>query len=366
MPSIKVYYHDPVEVNPVSSWTGLSRWLPDAERIDIRQTTEPSVTSLFGYARPDAVVVVDGAPVVAIEQTNMNPSGHNIPQRFSCLVRAAEVGVPGILYYPEFSRRTFSDPNVRYLQVRVPLAQERLTRIYNVPSLSVFWPTDSSTKLPTTVQAAHTDLARIVDALIEFRSNWGASLKHPVIEQARTRMCEAIAPYANRYPRNASVRRFMPDGYASVRALCPWSVDPPNKAQLVRTEILLSKLGARYSDRPEWGRVRDHLARREFSLVFTGTLNQRGDDSEHPWPGYLTLLDILYTRSEGGRTTADRDQNLIYALPTAATTCARKLAQLPVPTPTRIVYEFADLLCLSDGLILGKPAVAGGPTVLVE
>src|SRR4051812_21410019 len=116
-PAVEIFHHDPVEVDPRTSWTGLTPLLLGAKRTGILSTSNPRVVDLFGYARPDAVVTVDGVPVVAIEQTAMNPSGHNIPQRFSCLVRAAELGVAGILYYPEYSRRTFSDPNVRYLQV---------------------------------------------------------------------------------------------------------------------------------------------------------------------------------------------------------------------------------------------------------
>src|SRR5436190_19475677 len=104
-----VWFHDPSEVDPRTSWTGLCPALAGARRADIRSCRVNRVTDLFLYARPDAVVSIYDVPLVSIEQTKMNPSGHNIPQRFSCVVRAAELGIPSILYYPKSSRRTFSD-----------------------------------------------------------------------------------------------------------------------------------------------------------------------------------------------------------------------------------------------------------------
>src|SRR5262245_62016261 len=108
-----VWYHDPAEVDPQTSWTGLVPHLSGATYADITACSIPAVTDLFGYARPDAVIEVDGQPVLSIEQTMMNPSGHNLPQRFSCLLKAAEHGVAGVLYHPEYARRTYSDPNPR-------------------------------------------------------------------------------------------------------------------------------------------------------------------------------------------------------------------------------------------------------------
>ncbi|MEI7631490.1 MAG: hypothetical protein WCJ73_10190, partial [Actinomycetes bacterium] len=67
--SVTVWFHDPTEVDPDSSWTGLVPALTDADYRDIKKCTIPAVTELFEYARPDAVVDVDGQPVVSIEQT---------------------------------------------------------------------------------------------------------------------------------------------------------------------------------------------------------------------------------------------------------------------------------------------------------
>lgn len=318
---------------------------------------------LFGYARPDAVITVDGVPVVAIEQTAMNPSGHNIPQRFSALLRAAELGVAGILYYPEFSRRTFSDPNVRYLQVRVPLANLRLMQIYNVPSLSMFWPTDPKTKLPAVQQSSHQKMADIVDLFVRKAGSLDELGEDPLMQSAVQAMKDAIAPHGSRYRTNPSVRRHLPRGYAHISELAPWNIDPPQKALLKVTAEEVARIEQGYEVSEAWLQFKARLLERRFSLSFSGTINQAGNDSEHPWPGYLSLLDVLYTRQKTGRTAAGRDQNLFYSIGLPQSVFEPRLRQATMPTPTRIVYELSDLIFLRDAIVVGRPIRGQGPPI---
>jgi hypothetical protein len=355
VPEITIYHHDPVEVDPNTSWTGLSPALAGARLVNVTIANQPEIVSLFDYARPDAVVAVDGVPAVAIEQTQMNPSGHNIPQRFSCLVRAAEVGVPGILYYPEYSRRTFSDPKVRYVQVRVPLANMRLTGIYGTPSLSVFWPTDSKTLLPDTGQAAQQNLADLVTVFVENIGDLDAINGSAEVENAMSEMRRVVQQYAGHYRRNPTVSRLIPDGYESVRNLGAPRVDPPPKATLVETRELIRELKNEYAPQEGWNPIEASLMQRDLSLVFPGTTNRQGTDSEHPWPGYLTLLDILYTRLDDGVSPTARSHNLIYALPVDLEIYLERLARINQPTATHIVDCFADLIHVNGGLIPGRP-----------
>lgn len=354
MHNVTIYYHDPTEVNPATSWTGLFPSLQNANRVNITSVNDPPVTQLFDYARPDAVITVDGVPVVSIEQTQMNPSGHNIPQRFSFHVRSAELNVPSILYYPEYSRRTFSDPNVRYLQIRVPLAQQRLSAIYGIPALSIFWPTDPETLLPDTKQGAHQEMANVVDALVQNAASSSNLLALPAIQQALTKMSEVTLKYASSYSSNASVRRHMPNGFASALLPNNRSIDPPNGAQLRRTEEFLNSLTYSVAE-AEWQIISSLLSRRDLTLVYTGTANASRNDSEHPWPGYLTLFDILYTRTSNGKKPQDRDINLIYRLPVNVDTFISRANQSQPPTPTYIVDTFADLILLDGGVVAGRP-----------
>ena len=386
MPDVNVYYHDPVEVDPQSSWTGLCPALEHAKRIDIRQTRDKAIQELFDYARPDAVITIDGKPVVSIEQTRMNPSGHNIPQRFSCVVRAAELGIPSILYYPEYARRTFSDPNVRFLQVRVPLAQLRLIDIYRVPSLSIFWPTDPISNLPQTGRSAHLEMAKVIDKLIEKAGLGDKLLIIPEIAAAIDKMRAVVMKYAGDYAQNTSVRAIMPNGFASAvipspskptsqsallerpssyQTSSPISIDPPRKAIVYRTPDFVRDQKKDPTNPINLEPVGKLLLRRPYCLYFAGTANQSGNDSEHPWPGYLTLLDILYLRTQNGKGPTDRAGHLIYRLPIKSAVFIQRANQAVPPTATYIVDTFCDVIILEDGAILGRPLRLNRPAQLV-
>jgi len=358
--NIIVYYHDPVEVDPATSWTGLCQSLHGARRIHISKASDRRVVELFGYAQPDAVITVDGSPALSIEQTQMNPSGHNIPQRFSFHVRAAELGVPSILYYPEYSRRTFSDPNVRYAQIRVPLAQRRITQLYNIPALSVFWPTDNKTLLPDTTQQAHRNMASVAESLISNTEKHQPMLQLPEVISAQESMQRVVSKYAHDYDRNPSVRRLLPNGFATAQASDGISIDPPIAAKLFRTDHFLNSeiTGSRT---PFWNNVESQLMRRSLTMLFTGTANKARNDSEHPWPGYLTLLDILYLREDNGRSPKERIGNLVYRLPVSLDTFISRANQPTPPTPTFIADTFADLILLTGGAVAGRPIRGNTP-----
>jgi len=309
---------------------------------------------------PDVVVAVNGVPIVAIEQTQMNPSGHNIPQRFSFQVRAAEVGIPSILYYPEYARRTFSDPNVRYPQVRVPLAQKRLSRIFDTAALSVFWPTNPDNQLPDVRQNAHRSMANLVNALVSNAANPEPVVNLPEIRAALAEMDRVIATYSGRYRRNGSVRKLVPQGFPSATASSGVSVDPPNAAHLFRTSKFIDEL-AHLKREPSWAEVESRLGTREFTLRLAATANKARNDSEHPWPGYLTLLDILYLRTDTGRTALERSANLAYRLPIPMARFLSRANDSQPPTATHIVDTFADVIVLNDGVVAGKPIRGNAP-----
>jgi hypothetical protein len=326
---------------------------------DISSCKIGEITQLFRYARPDAVISDGKSPLVSIEQTRMNPSGHNLPQRFSCFVRAAESGVCAIFYYPAVARRTFSDPGVRYLNIRVPLAQFRLMEIYDIPSISAFWPTNAD-KLPSALQKAQQNLADLVSEILHQYKTGGALTisalgKLPSHAAALTDMDERIRIYgtARRYRPNSSVRAKLPSGFLRTRRTAELAIDPPKCVTLVSTKDFVARLVSNYGvAHEEWATAKSILSARDESLVFTATANARRVDSEHPWPGYLTLLDVLYARNVRGRHMTDREYNLVYRLPHV--TSANFLRQIQRDsTASRIVDMFADAIVLDDGVLLG-------------
>ena len=94
--SLEVWFdsaRDGIELQPERSFVGLSRHLATVSRRPYRDAPA-NIRALFDYQAPDCVISYRNSPVLSLEITDMNPSGHNIPQRFLCMLRAAELGVP--------------------------------------------------------------------------------------------------------------------------------------------------------------------------------------------------------------------------------------------------------------------------------
>lgn len=95
---------------------------------------------------------------------------------------------------------------------------------------------------------------------------------------------------------------------------------------------------------------------RPYTLVLNATANKAGTDSEHPWPGYLSLIDMLYARNVGATSDySDRSFNLVYALPVASSVFISRLNHVNPPTAAYIVDNFADAIVLDGGLVAGRP-----------
>jgi hypothetical protein len=356
----EVWYHDATEVDPRTSWTSLSRRLRGAVFDHYDNCVDQGVTRLFQYARPDAVIAYMKRPVLVIEQTTMNPSGHNLPQRFSHAVKAAENGVAAIYYYPEQGVRAVSDQNPRYLNVRLPLAQFRLMELFDVLSISEFWPLYGGR--PVRGIQSHGGIAASVDEILDFvlvnggRPPKGAEATTlPRVRHAMDEMDRAIAQFGltRSYPRRAAVVAIAPGGLPYTQRGAGTPIDPPPKARLEDTVAYLQQLESayRFSSR-HWRAERNNTLARGSSLVFTGTANRARNDSEHPHPGHLTMLDILYCRGQAGIRKTDRVFNLIYVLPNVLMRDFFE-SMHNGSTGAHITVSTADLVVLDDAVFTG-------------
>lgn len=350
---IEIWYHDPVEVDPTVSWVANSDFIKSNATFDDYLYCQYSkVLALIEYTRPDFIITIDGEPILAAEVSKENPSGHNIPQRFACMVRAAELGVPNLMYYPAFSRRTTSDPGVRYLNVRVPIAQLRMSKIYNVPCLTMNWPTGPN-NLPSSDIRAHKPLADFVESVIRVGLDGKkVDIEYSSVKQVMKNMrelCDPRVPAA--YPVNSSYRLASPLGEPFSTNLIGKSIDPPNSCEVCETvDLLKRQFGYAGKMVPNTKRLQPVKAR-PYTFLYKGTANKTKTGPEHPYPGYLTLLDILYLRTDGGQTKHDRDMNLAFRLP--ITLDAYKENAINRPTGLNVLMEFADLIILDDALVLG-------------
>ena len=345
--AVYVWYDAENEVNPATSWTGLCPTLREAVICPVNQCRFAKVLELNEFDRNDAIISLDADPLLTIEQTIMNPSGHNLPQRFAKLVKAAEFGVPAIYYYPEYARRSNSDPNPRYVNVRVPLSQFRLTELFEVPSLSVLWPTDPSTLQPSRRLVDHQNLANSVDEIVNAGLQGRPLWNLPYVQRAQQEMTRVIGQYGHRYPTSPSWRAVYPQGLPWTARGSSRAVDPPDSCELVPTHAYLSQLWATRGRRLTSTRKTEFLAARTHSMVFRSTLNAEETGPEHPYPGHAAMLDILYARN--GRLPQDREVNLICELP--ITLDVYRTQTLNHVTGLYILNEIADVIVLADAAV---------------
>lgn len=349
---LEIWYHDEAEVDQDLSWVANSPYLRENAKFrDYGFCRYSKVLSLVEYTRPDFILTVNGVPYLSTEVTEMNPSGHNMPQRFSCLLRASEVGVPSLFYYPEYARRTVSDPAVRYLNVRVPLAQMKMSNIFKVPSLSMPWPTGNN-NLPSTKVEDHAPLAEFVEYVAKLALD-GTMISNDdstVLDIVKDMKRVAHPNSPSSYDENKTYRAAVPKGETTSYALLDYSIDPPLSCEVKKTNELLKEVYARAGKRVPSTKKLTPLKNNEYCLVYTGTANKSKTGPEHPYPGYLTLLDILYLRTEDGQTTKDREMNLVFVLPISLE--SYKANAINRPTGLNILMEFADIIVLEDAAVL--------------
>ncbi len=355
MRKIEIWYDKPNETDADFSWINLSKGLKGCPQNAMDYSPYPQVLGLMEYARPDVVLTADGVPFLILELTQMNPSGHNLPQRFSCFVRAAELGVPAIYYYLEKSRRSKSDPNPRYVNIRVPLGQLRLAQLFNTPSVSIIWPTNSKTLQAEVGIHAHKQLAEFVDYVVKLahRGKLLSNRDKRAISCYKQMKDVIYRYYGSKYSNNDSYNKLVVVGDCSSDKIIGRRVSPPESCQLRETSIFLQEefFRVKHIKNIPANKKTAQLLSRSHSLIYTGTANAQKDGPEHPYPGYLTLLDILYARNDKGMVNRDRKYNLAFRLPIDLQVFKDKAFDRQ--TGLNILMEFSDLILLNDAVVVG-------------
>jgi hypothetical protein len=110
---------------------GLSTGLKDASYVPIRRRggNPPAVKALIVYDRPDIILVSQHDAVLVVEKTREVPTGHNVGQRLARLVRAAELKVPTIYFFPFDAKKHGTFANICHMNIRLLEAMESPPRI---------------------------------------------------------------------------------------------------------------------------------------------------------------------------------------------------------------------------------------------
>jgi hypothetical protein len=252
------------------------------ERIGQRGSNPSVIDDLIIYDRPDVILLNNGKPVLVIEKTREVPTGHNVGQRVARLVRALELGIPTIKFFPFDARKHGAHTGVCNLNARLLLSFENMWNIHETPIAAINWPSDSHGELIED-ESADAQLSRLISGYLDSDFDRDCAefegARELQLGEYSTR-CAAYVPYAK----------------------------PPPSLRIDSTSTILRELGVSLKS----DNAIQLLSRKESVLYEIG-MNEDKCRREDPYTGTQFIYDYLYCRN--GPTTEDKFRNLILYFP---------------------------------------------------
>ena len=289
---------------------GLSERLSDAAVSRLDDEAPERVLEIASYDRPDIILLRDGDPVLVVEKTGHVPTGKNPLQRVARLVKAAEIGVPGVFFVPYAAKKHGENASKTNLNYRAIQAVRRIEEITGTQMLIPPWPTDDDYEL--------------------VRDGSEDRLLSQFVTQFLAANCDPAVPAADkiRSQSNEGAERILSEyaGYA----------DPPGSVRIQPTADTVAQydgLTGEGSFQPD---------RDETVICDFGFRTRRTD----PYIGAQFAYDYLYCRT--GPTIHQRNRNLVLHMPKLDRETWFDYHPYKPGNKTALWYACADALVLSD------------------
>lgn len=292
---------------------GLSDRLSDAEISRLDDDAPEAVLEIAGYDRPDIILLRDGTPVLVVEKTGHVPTGTNPLQRVARLVKAAELGVPGVFFVPYAAKKHGEHASKTNLNHRAIQALRRIEEINGTPMLIPPWPTDGDYEL---VHDGSEDrlIGRFVDQFLQNGCDPDVPAAADIRDESAAEAERILSEYA------------------------PYE-KPPNSVSIRSTEDVLTQYTGSFEG-GSFERGRDETVVCEF-----GFRTRRTD----PYIGAQFAYDYLYCRT--GPTVRDRNRNLLLYMPHLDRETWFEYHPYKPGNKTALWYACADALVLSDDVL---------------
>lgn len=145
MTEYKIY----IDAKQEGMWfKSLSNELDDAELIKITSEEVPKfVDELTSYDVPDIILEKDSEPVLVLEKTGHVPTGKNPLQRVARMVKAAQMGVPGVFFVPYAAMKHGKNAGKCNANLRLIDSLRQIGEFHDVDMLIPPWPTNEEHEL---------------------------------------------------------------------------------------------------------------------------------------------------------------------------------------------------------------------------
>lgn len=247
--------------------------------IERRGNNPELIEKITEYDKPDIILVKDGRPLLVIEITQEVPTGHNVGQRFARLVRAVELGIPTIYFFPFDARKHGEYAGICNLNIRLLKAAKNMLSIHNTPLLCVSWITDADGEIIVD-GTENNQIKEILDSYVESGFNKNA----PGIQRQLQIMDEE-------YTRRLNIR----PSYATV----------PPSVQEYKTDRFIEYFNL--NDIPE------NFCSREKTFVYTMAMTPDKCKRQDPYTGTTFIYDYMMCRN--GENVSDKYNNLVLHFP---------------------------------------------------
>ncbi|MCL2755524.1 MAG: hypothetical protein FWE45_00530 [Firmicutes bacterium] len=300
---------------------GLHPSFANAQRrlIGTRTNNPPFINSLLLYDKPDIILTCNDEPVLVIEKTSEVPTGHNVGQRFARLVRAVELGVTTICFFPFDSRKHGLYSSICNLNIRFIKAAQKMYQIHNTPLLAVNWQADNRGELVN--DGSEDD--RLKEILGNFVSSGFNKNCNEIINQLEYMSNE----YARRLLAKPSYARF------------------PNSVLIQSTDSFLSQY--RIANAPM------SIVNRPNTLVYKIEMTPDSCKRQDPYTGMQFIYDYISCRT--GTVPSDKHNNLVLHFPHLTQSLWNSKNPNNLATKSSNWYLTANILLFADGYCINIP-----------
>ena len=284
--------------------------------IERRGNNTPLIEQITEYDKPDIIVIKDNTPLLVIEITQEVPTGHNVGQRFARLVRAIELGIPTIYYFPFDAKKHGQNANICNLNIRLLYAAKKMLQIHNTPLMCVNWPTDRNGEI-------------IIDGS---ENNVIKEILKSYVESDFKKDCEGILKQLNymdlEYRRRLDIR----PSYGSL----PPSVEKQLTSTFLRENGITN--------------IPDSFRNRMYTYIYKMDMTPDKCKRQDPYTGTTFIYDYMVCRN--GSSVKDKNSNLVLSFPKLTVDIWKTKNPNDRTTKSCNWYLTANMFLLKDGYIM--------------
>jgi hypothetical protein len=277
------------------------------------------INEIVKYDRPDIILLNDSIPILVVEKTREVPTGHNVGQRMARLVRALELKIPTIYFFPFDARKHGEHTGICNMNARVLFAFKNMWKIHDCPIVALNWITDEGGELIGD-GSEDVEIIKIIKELEEE----SFSSKSKIYNKLRV-------DNKNEYLKRIKLRK-------------SYSKKPASVYQ-IKTNDLVQKFKKKLSKKSN-----ERLMKCNDSIIYKIVMSEAKCKRQDPYTGTQFIYDYCYCRK--GKNINDKKMNLILYFPEIRKNVWLEKNPNNLDTKSSNWYLIANALMFKDDILI--------------